>query len=129
MANIFKYWFRHWKAYQMIALKHKCWRFRFILHDIKKPFQSLIYNKSDVREMHRKSSKHHIEYNNYDYKNYDYLGMLVDWECARFTKPDKPLNAIETYRMYLGTVPFKNNSYALWCFQKNMTKYILKYKF
>lgn len=28
--------------------------------------------------------------------------MLIDWECARFTKPDKPLNAYDTlYKFYL----------------------------
>ena len=26
--------------------------------------------------------------------------MVIDWECARFTKPDKPLNAYETYKKY-----------------------------
>ena len=27
--------------------------------------------------------------------------MVVDWECARYTKPDKPLNAYETlYAFY-----------------------------
>jgi hypothetical protein len=24
----------------------------------------------------------------------------IDWECARFTKPEKPLNAKETWRKY-----------------------------
>ena len=26
--------------------------------------------------------------------------MIVDWECARYTKPDKPLNAYETLCKY-----------------------------
>ena len=26
--------------------------------------------------------------------------MVIDWECARFTKPDKPLNARETLYKY-----------------------------
>lgn len=26
--------------------------------------------------------------------------MVLDWESARFTKPDKPLNAIETAEKY-----------------------------
>ena len=27
--------------------------------------------------------------------------MVIDWECARFTKPDKPLNARQTlYTFY-----------------------------
>ena len=27
--------------------------------------------------------------------------MIIDWECARYTKPDKPLNAYDTlYKFY-----------------------------
>nr|DAU03052.1 MAG TPA: hypothetical protein [Caudoviricetes sp.] len=27
--------------------------------------------------------------------------MVIDWECARYTKPDKPLNARKTlYKFY-----------------------------
>lgn len=27
--------------------------------------------------------------------------MVIDWECARYTKPDKPLNAYDTlYHLY-----------------------------
>ena len=27
--------------------------------------------------------------------------MIIDWECARYTKPDKPLNAKDTlYKFY-----------------------------
>lgn len=31
----------------------------------------------------------------------DYIQMVIDWECARYTKPDKPLNARQTlYKFY-----------------------------
>lgn len=31
----------------------------------------------------------------------DFVQMVIDWECARFTKPDKPLNAYDTlYKFY-----------------------------
>lgn len=26
--------------------------------------------------------------------------MVIDWECARYTKPDKPLNAYDTLYKY-----------------------------
>ena len=26
--------------------------------------------------------------------------MIIDWECARYTKPDKPLNAYDTLYKY-----------------------------
>ena len=34
-------------------------------------------------------------------KNYiDYIEMILDWESARYTKPDKPLNAYDTLYKY-----------------------------
>ena len=28
------------------------------------------------------------------------IDAIIDWECARFTKPDKPLNARDTLHKY-----------------------------
>lgn len=39
-------------------------------------------------------SRHHLKARTHD----DYVQMAIDWECARFTKPDKPLNARETLK-------------------------------
>ena len=30
----------------------------------------------------------------------DYIEMIIDWECARFTKPDKPLDAYQTMKKF-----------------------------
>ena len=38
----FKYWFAHWCAFQMTALNLKCWRPKYLLHDIEKPWLSLL---------------------------------------------------------------------------------------
>ena len=62
-------------------------------HDMDKLFMYLFYDKKDVSAMHRKLSLHH---ENEIEKNYiDYIEMILDWESARYTKPDKPLNAYE----------------------------------
>jgi len=34
------------------------------------------------------------------YSEVDWEQAIVDWECARFTKPDKPLDAYDTYCKY-----------------------------
>jgi len=40
-------------------------------------------------------------YENEIEKNYiDYIEMILDWESARYTKPDKPLNAYDTLDKY-----------------------------
>ena len=51
-----------------------------------------------IRDRHRKLSLHH---ENEIEKNYiDYIEMILDWESARYTKPDKPLNAYDTLYKY-----------------------------
>lgn len=89
----FKYWFAHWCAYQMTALNLKCWKFRFLFHDIEKPWlKLLVRDYKKVQQWHRKYNRHHIEYF-MKHDDADYLGMVIDWECSRFTKESQPLNA------------------------------------
>jgi hypothetical protein len=88
----FNYWYKHYKTYQKVAIKYRCWRVRFLLHDIEKPFLNIFMNREEVHKLHRKYSSHHVDSKG----KKDYLGMMIDWECARYTKPSKPLNAKET---------------------------------
>lgn len=48
-------------------------------------------------------SRHH--YRNGDIKNK--IEAAFDWECARFTKPDKPLDAYDTWKKYYPDVDMK----------------------
>jgi len=67
------------------------------LHDIDKILLYLLpLNKKNIRNIHRRWSRHHVE--SKGKKNY--LEMVIDWECARFTKLDKSLNAYETMMRY-----------------------------
>ena len=53
---------------------------------------------------HRYKANHHYLMK----KNIDDLNikeMVIDWECARYTKPDKPLNARETLFKYGHKLP------------------------
>lgn len=84
----FKYWFNHWFTYQLVAILHHCWRFRFLFHDIEKPWLNLFWTKAKVKDWQH--NRHHIIFTD----NPDYLG---DWECARFTKSDKPLTARQLF--------------------------------
>ena len=34
----FSYWFNHWKAFQLVALSCNAWKFKYLFHDIEKPF-------------------------------------------------------------------------------------------
>ena len=70
---------------------------RGYLHDIDKPFLylALWIKYEDIQKIHRKNSKHHVRNDLVKTKD-DLIDTIIDWECARITKPDKPLNAYET---------------------------------
>lgn len=97
----FKYWFAHWCAFQMTALNLGVWKFKYLFHDMEKPFLLYFYMwicgmkhedaYKKVQKFHRKHNRHHIEYD----KNKDYDAMIIDWECSRFTKTKSPLTAYE----------------------------------
>lgn len=68
------------------------------LHDIDKPLLYLFcfwMSIQDIHKFHRKHNRHHVK-NNLKKTPDDLLDTVIDWECARLTKPDKPLNAYET---------------------------------
>lgn len=68
-------------------------------HDLDKMFLLLFYDKDTVKKLHRSTSSHHD--NDIPKTNIDYMEMVLDWESARYTKPDKPLNAYDTlYKFY-----------------------------
>lgn len=73
-----------------------------------KVFLYLIYPYDKVREIHRKNNKHHIECVN----GFDLEQLVIDCECARFTKPDKPLNAICTIEKYYSNILKNDRSRA-----------------
>lgn len=92
-----QYTLAHKKAFLQIEkqlLGHNTLRGYF--HDSFKVVLYLFLKKSTVSEIHRKYSRHH----NRTHTTKDYIQMIIDWECARYTKPDKPLNARETLNKY-----------------------------
>ena len=93
----FKYWFAHWCAFQMTALNLKCWKFKYLFHDIEKPWLRLFLTYDKVQHIHRTLNNHHLQYK---YPNrVDWEAMVIDWECSRFTKEAAPLTARETMMM------------------------------
>ena len=85
----------HWFYYQKTAKELKSWKIRFIFHDVEKLLLILIVGDELATKIHRAVSSHHgvkeIK---------DVLGAIIDWECARFTKPSKQLNARQTLDRY-----------------------------
>ena len=96
-----KYTLEHRKAFKKVEkelLGHNTWR--SIVHDIDKVILYNFWEHKKVKEYHRKHARHHVE-NNIKKTKADYIEMVIDWECARYSKPDKPLNAYDTlYNIY-----------------------------
>jgi len=94
-----KYTLKHKKAFLMVEkqlLGRNTWR--GILHDGDKLILYCFLPYKYVHKIHRKFSRHHELR---AHTESDFTQMVIDWECARFTKPDKPLNAYDTlYRFY-----------------------------
>lgn len=93
-----KYTWNHKKAFlkvEKILLGKNT--IRGYLHDVDKLFMYMFLSKKLANKLHRKYSHHHI---NKAKTIADYTQMIIDWECARFTKEDKPLDAFETLYKY-----------------------------
>ena len=98
----FKYWFAHWSAFQMTALNHKVWRWKYLLHDIEKPWLKLFCKYSTVKEFHRAHADHHLDYGKlHGWYKMDWTAAVIDWECSRFTKMDAQLNARDTLELQM----------------------------
>ena len=91
----------HRKAFKKIEkeiLGHNT--IRSIVHDLDKVILYNVWPHKKVKNFHRSTARHHVE-NNIKKNRNDYIEMIIDWECARYTKPDKPLNAYDTlYKWY-----------------------------
>ena len=72
---------------------------RAYIHDLDKVILYNFLPFQKVKNFHRKTARHHD--NKIKKTKNDYVEMIIDWECARFTKPDKQLNAYDTlYKFY-----------------------------
>jgi len=98
LTNQIKYIVQHRHKYlELMKIFNGKARFRDYFHDLDKVILLLCgLNEKCVNKIHRKWSGHHPK----DGKIKDVVGAVIDWESARFTKPDKPLNARQTYEKY-----------------------------
>ncbi len=96
------YTYKHRKILNYMAKKYfnnKELIERLKKHDLDKMYLLLFYNKKDIKNFHTKFSTHHD--NELEKTELDYIEMVLDWESARYTKEDKPLNAYDTlYQFY-----------------------------
>lgn len=97
-----EYTYKHRKVVMLLAEKYFGDNSELLeqvaLHDLDKLFTYLFYDKKVASKLHREHSEHHA--NEIEKSRLDYIEMVLDWESARYTKPDKPLNAFDTLYAY-----------------------------
>lgn len=92
---------QHRKEVQRIA-NEKGYSFPF--HDLWKTVNIALLGDKTATKLHRRFSGHHLQ--NGDIRNK--VEAAIDWESARFTKPDKPLNAYQTWKKYYPEVDMED---------------------
>ena len=96
----FKYTLKHKDAFLRVEKELLgCNTIAGFFHDCDKLVLYLIpfIKKNTVTKIHRRCSKHHIQNAKTDKQ---ITQAIIDWECARFTKPDKPLDAFDTMKKH-----------------------------
>ena len=88
-----KYTMAHRRALNRLAAK---FGYSFPMHDLDKVFLYPLLGTRLTHNLHRRFSGHH--FHNGDIRNK--TEAALDWECARATKPDKPLDAYDTWEKY-----------------------------
>ena len=115
--STFPYWFAHWCAYNMTALNLGVWKFRYLFHDIEKPFLKLFLPYEKVQYIHRHIHPHHGEF----FLKHGWLfwdDLVIDWECSHYTKQQSPYVAREVLSkevnklLHLGATPEQASLYA-----------------
>lgn len=88
----FTYWYYHWKAFNLTAFHLGCWKFKYLFHDIEKPWLMLLWKDYKlVQTWHRAHNNHHIEYPHIF--DIDWEAVVIDWESSQYTKFACPRNA------------------------------------
>lgn len=123
----FKYTLKHKKAF--LSAEKKLLGTNTLsgyLHDVDKLILYMIpfLKSKKISEWHKKHSNHHLPK---AIKKEKYMVQsIIDWECARITKPDKPLNARETLELIYPKYKEKYLSFKYKESNSNVFKLLIK---
>lgn len=113
---------KHRREVQRIAKENG---YSFPFHDFVKMINVFIFGDKIATKLHRKFSGHHaqsetylfaiVKENGWVYPKYktrrdikNKIEAAIDWESARFTKPEKPLDAYDTWKKYYSDIDMES---------------------
>ena len=91
-----RYTYLHRQAIFTLAEKLGIDATPYLTHDTEKYFMYLWLEEDVTRECHRILNRHHDYDKGVTIDRETLVEMMLDWESARFSKPDKPRNAYDT---------------------------------
>lgn len=103
------YTIRHKIAFARIWLSHetKVSFWRMVMHDMDKLFMIPFVGVDKASKIHFKFAGHHLKRT-----EEDFYEAYLDWASARQTKPDKPLDAIQTAERWYPNLVDKARSHC-----------------
>jgi hypothetical protein len=104
----FSYWFWHWLSFNLVAKELHRWKFKYLFHDIEKPWLKLFWDYPKVQKWHRTHNSHHLEYKG----EKDWEAMVLDWEASRYTKLASPRTALQESEFKLNDGSMNYNDYC-----------------
>lgn len=104
------YTLKHYFAFMKVQ-KDLLGYYKYMFHDWDKLFMFIFLpflGDRIINQWHQKHNRHHPIYTigkNWEERlktedKVDWFEAIIDWECARITKPDKPLDAYDTLMKY-----------------------------
>lgn len=102
-----QYTYRHRRAFEYVVQKlfepgsaeYQEMMKRACAHDVDKLIMYQCGSKDEASKIHKSIASHHMS-NTIPKSYYDKLEAVIDYECAGYTKPDKPLNAWDTIKRF-----------------------------
>lgn len=107
-----KYIFAKWCAFNMVALKLKCWEFKYIFYNCDEFFMKLLHN-NNYHEYHKQNSKHHIEYlNSHSPDKLNWKMLFLTWMANNTINTNNSNNIISSMETILAltTIVYDVNS-------------------
>lgn len=98
-----RYTYLHRQAIFTLAKRLNIDATPYLSHDVEKYFMYLWLEEDVTREAHRILNKHHDYDKGLAVDRVTLIEMMLDWESARFSKPDKPRNAHDTLYKWMPT--------------------------
>lgn len=102
------------EIYRETGIKLDCSK----IHDLDKLFMYCFMEKEEAHNLHVKMNKHHLPITE-DLDDEIMIEEIIDHDCARYTKPDKPKSALDMNKEFFNCSKYERLCYYLGLTERN----------